>query len=396
MLFNNWYVACATDDLPADKPLGLKMLGAYFVLYRDNNGEIVCLSDVCCHRGAALSAGKIKEDGCIACPYHGWEFNTAGQCTKIPALGADVKPPKRARVDAYPTAQKFGWIWVFLGDAPEEDRPPFLDDSWFPEYFDTDNWRALSMQYEAPLNWARSEENSIDGAHPSFVHSSFGSKRDPKVMIVPIERVDQWSASTTRQRTPPDRSQKTGRMRELTAEVRGKTTATTAFTFTGITHRIVIDRSDGLRQRTLSHRTPIDRYNTRTFSTQVRDYERTPEADVERLEGRRQAVREDVDIVKTVRPPLQPRGRGEELLTEADQLEGAFREILRDITAKGWEIDSDIVEANEKHQVFVIPSPERLKDPRNWVHKAVPTTRPRAYVQVGAPESESDPATPAE
>src|SRR5690606_2121388 len=129
------------------------------------------------------------------------------------------------------------------------------------------------------INWARAEENSIDGAHPSFVHSSFGSKRDPKVQIVPIEKTE-WTASTTRERTPPDRSQKTGRMRELTAEVRGKTRATTAFCFTGITHRIVIDRADGLRQRTLSHRTPIDRYTTRTFTTQVRDYDMTPEADV--------------------------------------------------------------------------------------------------------------------
>jgi phenylpropionate dioxygenase-like ring-hydroxylating dioxygenase large terminal subunit len=373
MLLNNWYVAGAAADLSADKPMQVRMLSADFVLFRDADNNIVCLSDVCCHRGAALSAGKV-EDNCLVCPYHGWRFNTEGQCVRIPALGADVTPPKRARVDAYPVREKFGWIWVFLGDAPEEERPPFLDDSWFPEYYDQDNWRLLPLSYEAPVNWARAEENSIDGAHPSFVHTSFGSKRDPKVQIVEVER-DEWGASTTRERTPPDRSQKTGRMRDLTAEVRGKTRATTKVCLTGITHRIVIDRADGLRQRTLSHRTPVDRYTTRTFSIQARDYDMSPEADAERLEGRHKAIREDIDIVKTVKPPLAPRQPGQELLTEADQLETAFRQLVQRQIDKGWEIDSDTVEAQAKYQVFVIPSPERRKDPKNWVHKATPTTR---------------------
>ncbi len=375
MFLNNWYVAASAEEITKETPKQVRMLAANFVLFRDESGKVICLSDVCCHRGAALSAGTLK-DNCVACPYHGWQFNTSGQCVYIPALGKDVVPPKRARVDSYPTAEKFGWVWVFLGDAPEEERPPFLDDSWFPEYYDEENWRRIPMQYEAPINWARAEENSIDGAHPSFVHSSFGSKRDPKVQIVPIERTE-GTASTTRERTPPDRSQKTGRMREMTAEVRGKTRATTAFCFTGITHRIVIDRADGLRQRTLSHRTPIDRYNTRTFTTQVRDYDLTPEADVERLEGRRQAVREDVGVVQTVLPKLPPRRPNQELLTEADQLEGAFRQIIQRRIEAGWEIDSETVERDYDYEVYVIPSPERRTDPKNWVHKPVPTTKPR-------------------
>lgn len=369
MYLNNWYVAAAVKDI-TDKPYGVRMLGADFVLYRDENGEIICLSDVCCHRGAALSAGKVNGD-CIACPYHGWEFDRSGACVKIPALGADMKPFKRARVDSYPVRERFGWVWVFLGSAPEEERPPFLDESWFPEYYDTENWRTVSMIYEAPLNWARSEENSIDGSHPSFVHSSFGSKRDPKLQIVEVQH-NPWGAKTTRERTAPDRSQKSGTMREITAERRGKTRATTEFCFTGITHLISIDRADGLRQRTLSHRTPIDRFNTRTFTTQARDYLLGEEHDKERLAGRRAAVQEDIDIVKTVRPPLQPRAQNAELLIKSDQLETAFRALLRKLTKKGWEIDADQVEAERLRQVYVIPSPARHEDPRNWVHKPVP------------------------
>jgi phenylpropionate dioxygenase-like ring-hydroxylating dioxygenase large terminal subunit len=386
VFLNNWYVAEDASRLVPGTPLGVRMLGADFVLFRDSNGEIRCLSDVCCHRGAALSKGTVQGD-CVACPYHGWEFDAAGACTKIPALGPDVKIPKRARIDSYPVREKFGWIWVFLGDAPEEEAPPFLDDSWFPEYAAQEGWRFIRIDYEAPVNWARSEENSIDGAHPSFVHASFGSKRDPKVHIVPVER-DPWGARTTRERTPPDRSQKSGAMREITAEKRGKTRAMTAFTFTGITHRIDIQRGDGLRQVTLSHRTPIDEYSTRTFTTQARDYLLEEKYDIERENGRRTAIEEDIAIVSTVRPVLPTWSATGELLTEADQLETAFRQLMRKIADKGWQIDSDTIERESRRQQFVIPSRARRADPKNWVHKPVPTlpARTESATQVDAAE----------
>ena len=101
------------------------MLGLDFVLFRLEN-RFVCFPDICCHRGGTLSDGKLSGD-CLACPYHGWQFNASGQCVHIPALGADARPPKRARVDSYPTAEKYGWVWVFLGDLPESERPPIPD-----------------------------------------------------------------------------------------------------------------------------------------------------------------------------------------------------------------------------------------------------------------------------
>lgn len=374
MFINNWYVACAVSDLGAATPFGVRMLGCDFVLFHDEEGEIRCLSAVCCHRGASLAGGRI-DGGAIACPYHGWAFGGGGECVRIPALGRAFRPPRRARVDSYPVREKFGWIWVFLGDAPEEERPPFLDDDWFPEFYDK-RWRALPLSYEAPVNWQRSEENSIDGAHPSFVHSAFGSRRDPSIEIVPIHRTT-WGASSSRERTPPERAQKSGTMLAITPETRGRTRASLQFCFTGVTHRIEIVRADGIRQVTLSHTTPIDEYTTRTFSTQARDHMLEPYHDAERLAGRHQAIAEDIAVVSTVRPRLPPRATGAELLTEADQLEAAFRAICREVEAKGWAIDSDRVRHAANHVIHVIPSPARRDGGRNWVHKSVPTTRAR-------------------
>lgn len=374
MFINNWYVACGVGDVKAGEPHHVRMLGADFVLYRDEDGKVVCMSDVCVHRGAALSHGKVHENGRIACPYHGWQFNKTGQCMKIPALG-DVVPPTRARVDVYPVVERFGWIWAFLGDVPEEERPPMPGDDWFPEFYDTENWRPISVDYVAPINWARAEENSIDGAHPSFVHASFGSRRDPTVEIVVPEKPNEWTAGTCRERTAPERYQKRGRMAELDSENRGKSRATTSFTWAGLTHRIHIQRADGLTICTLAHRTPVDADHTRTFMIQTRNYELTDAMDEERRFGLDQAIKEDVSVVQTIRPKRQPRSRTEELLTEADILERAFREIIAREAAKGYEIDSDLVEREYDRQVFVIPSPARRESPRNWVHKSVPTTK---------------------
>src|SRR3546814_15640980 len=88
------------------------------------------------------------------------------------------KVPKRGRIDSYPTKEIYGWVWVFLGDLPEDERPepPTL----LPEYHQTDAWRTTRMVIEAPVNWTKFEENSLDTAHLSFVHKAFGNRMDPK------------------------------------------------------------------------------------------------------------------------------------------------------------------------------------------------------------------------
>src|SRR5690349_14384151 len=119
MLKNFWY-AVEFSDRVTSKPLKLTCLGQRFVLYRTSKGEAVCLSDLCAHRGAALSDGWVKDD-CIVCPYHGWEYEQGGACTKIPANLQGRSIPKKARVDAYPVVEKYGFVWAFLGDLPEEE-----------------------------------------------------------------------------------------------------------------------------------------------------------------------------------------------------------------------------------------------------------------------------------
>lgn len=67
------------------KPFATRLWGEPLVIYRDNQGELVAMADVCPHRSAPLSMGKV-ENGKLSCMYHGWEFGAKGACTDIPTL----------------------------------------------------------------------------------------------------------------------------------------------------------------------------------------------------------------------------------------------------------------------------------------------------------------------
>ena len=68
------------------KPTKIKIFNRDWVAWRDNILDVWCLNeDICPHRFAPLSQGKINyKTGCLECPYHGWQFDMNGKCTKIP------------------------------------------------------------------------------------------------------------------------------------------------------------------------------------------------------------------------------------------------------------------------------------------------------------------------
>ena len=368
MLINNWYVAAESAAVIADRPIGVRMLGLDFVLYRDSAGQVICLSNVCCHRGGALSDGRINS-GCIACPYHGWEYNSSGRCVKIPALGDDARIPKRARIDSYPTEEKYGWVWAFLGDLPEEDRPVIPD--LFPEYHDSENWRLVPYHIEANVNWVRFEENSLDTIHTAFVHKHFGGRVDPTSAAAPIERLP-LGARVSRTKYAPDDAAKVGAVAELLAEDRKRTQVSLEFSFVGVCHRIQPTFKEGMSQIQFSVKTPIDPYRTRVFGWQARNFLLEPKYDEERQEGIAEALQEDLRVVEKVKPPLTPPILPDEFLTPADTMELEFRKIYQDFCNRGWLIDSDRLERESRTRVLVIPSPARRQDPKSWVQQLVP------------------------
>lgn len=55
----------------------------------------------------------------VACPYHGWQFNGAGECTHMPS----TVMCKGVKVAHLPTVEEDGWVWVWGGDAEPVNIP---------------------------------------------------------------------------------------------------------------------------------------------------------------------------------------------------------------------------------------------------------------------------------
>lgn len=82
-LHNFWYIILPSEDLPADRAIGVKCLDEDLALFRDSAGRPHVLSDRCPHRYIKLSIGQVVA-GDLQCPFHGLRFNGNGSCTLIP------------------------------------------------------------------------------------------------------------------------------------------------------------------------------------------------------------------------------------------------------------------------------------------------------------------------
>lgn len=133
------------------------------------------MSDVCIHRGTALSLGGVEGDE-IVCPYHGWHYDGTGRCTLIPQLETPTRVPSKARVAAFACTERNGLIWVALS-APSWDLPEI------PE-LESDAWRAVRCgPYEWHADASRQLENFTDFGHFPWVHP--GLLGDPERPVVP-------------------------------------------------------------------------------------------------------------------------------------------------------------------------------------------------------------------
>ncbi len=120
-----WYFAALSPEL---KPCGLlhkTIAGHPIVLGRREDGEVFALRDICPHRAAPLSAGRMVEDS-VECPYHGWRFRPQdGQCLEIPSICQDQTDPSSGiSVRTYPAREQGHLIWVYIARDKKDNRPP--------------------------------------------------------------------------------------------------------------------------------------------------------------------------------------------------------------------------------------------------------------------------------
>ncbi|KMW57489.1 Vanillate O-demethylase oxygenase subunit [Candidatus Rhodobacter oscarellae] len=157
---NAWYVAGRSVDFEA-KLTALKLLGARVVIFRRPDGSPAALEDACPHRKLPLSMGNLHGDR-VECGYHGLTFDGAGACVSAPTQGDPI--PKRARVRSYPVEDRYGFLWIWMGeDAPGEiiDIPNYDNPAW---------GKTARGALTIACNYLYVIDNLLDPSHVAWVH----------------------------------------------------------------------------------------------------------------------------------------------------------------------------------------------------------------------------------
>jgi phenylpropionate dioxygenase-like ring-hydroxylating dioxygenase large terminal subunit len=169
-----WQPAALSSELPErdGAPVRVRLLGEDLIAFRDTQGRVGLVDAYCPHRRAPLFFGRNEECG-LRCLYHGWKFDTDGSCVDLPSEAASSPMKAGIAIKHYPTVERGGIIWSYLGPAAKQ--PPAPDYEWtrVPE-----THRHVSKSYQA-CNYLQGLEGGLDTAHVTFLHNNrIGDRRN--------------------------------------------------------------------------------------------------------------------------------------------------------------------------------------------------------------------------
>ena len=179
MIKNQWYVVLDAKQVKKNKLLGVTRLSDKLVFWRDDQNQVHCIFDKCCHRGASLSTGKIV-DNHVECPFHGFQYDASGKVQYIPANGKNAKVPDRYKVNAYLVKEAYGFIWLWYSDQ----RTNVPEIPFFEELREGFSYGGFSETWK--VHYTRAIENQLDVVHLPFVHATTIGKGNSRLVNGPV------------------------------------------------------------------------------------------------------------------------------------------------------------------------------------------------------------------
>lgn len=166
----NWYVIGEKHQFRSSKLYKKTVWNRDYVVWKQD-GQFFAMDNHCSHRGAALSNGELINNH-VACPYHGYEFDTNGVLSKVPGL--TFKPSPCQNIRSYQIREQNGWVYLNTNASLDEQPVPIFEE---PEATDP---KCVANFLNVPFNaYARLiSENSLDVMHITYVHS-FGNVQVP-------------------------------------------------------------------------------------------------------------------------------------------------------------------------------------------------------------------------
>jgi len=128
--------------------------------------------------------GSVKGDR-LVCAYHGWEFDQAGRCQRVPALVGEPDTAGRC-VEAYPVLEEQGFIWVYGRPGPMPEARPFQF-----RHINDPNYLVVRYEVRVGASVHQVAENALDVPHTAFLHGGlFRTDTDRNEIGAVIKR---WS-----------------------------------------------------------------------------------------------------------------------------------------------------------------------------------------------------------
>jgi nitrite reductase/ring-hydroxylating ferredoxin subunit len=162
---NGWFYALHSEDLEPGGVERLRYLGRDLVAFRGQSGQATIVDAHCPHLGAHLGHGGQVEGDALRCPFHGWEFDAHGRCTRVPYAR---RIPPQASLRVYPSVERNGvlFFWHHAEGAPPDFELPEIpewQDPAFASHWERHEWTVRTHPQEVL-------ENGIDWAHVMPVH----------------------------------------------------------------------------------------------------------------------------------------------------------------------------------------------------------------------------------
>ncbi len=174
-VLDTWYFAALSRDVAPGSMKRHELLNEPVLIGRTRAGQVFAMRDICPHRAAPLSAGRIVDRGegeTVECPYHGWRFRTDGACAAIPSLVDDQAfETDRIRVRRYPVVESQGLIFVWLSSDPRAEPQPDHGPPVFPGVVGGDARLVETMVFDSHIDHA--VVGLMDPAHGPYVHQQW-------------------------------------------------------------------------------------------------------------------------------------------------------------------------------------------------------------------------------
>lgn len=148
---------------PDSDPVRARFCGEDYVLFRDTEGRLGLLDELCPHRGASLALGRVEACG-IRCLYHGWKFDVEGRLLDSPNYPNPAFQAK-FRAGTYPCREAGGLIWGYFG--PKSVEPPFPDFAFLEAPASHRNIERVDIG----CNYLQLLEGGMDSSHVGILHA---------------------------------------------------------------------------------------------------------------------------------------------------------------------------------------------------------------------------------